>query len=65
MVAAGEISVRLERIFPLEKARQALEESRTGHVRGKIVLLVEEEHEPRVEEVQGTSSVREEALNYQ
>jgi NADPH:quinone reductase-like Zn-dependent oxidoreductase len=41
MVDAGEISVRLERTFPLEKARQALEESRTGHVRGKIVLLVE------------------------
>ena len=65
MAAAGEIPVRLQRTFPLEKARQALEESRTGHVRGKIVLLVEEEHEPRVEEVQGTSSVREEALNYQ
>jgi NADPH:quinone reductase-like Zn-dependent oxidoreductase len=41
MVDAGEISVRLERTLPLEKARQALEESRTGHVRGKIVLLVE------------------------
>jgi NADPH:quinone reductase-like Zn-dependent oxidoreductase len=41
MVDAGEISVQLERTFPLEKARQALEESRTGHVRGKIVLLVE------------------------
>jgi NADPH:quinone reductase-like Zn-dependent oxidoreductase len=40
MVDAGEISVRLERTFPLEKAREALEESRTGHVRGKIVLLV-------------------------
>lgn len=41
MVDAGEISVRLERTFPLEKAREALEESRTGHVRGKIVLLVD------------------------
>ena len=40
MVDAGELSVRLERTFPLEKAREALEESRTGHVRGKIVLLV-------------------------
>jgi NADPH:quinone reductase-like Zn-dependent oxidoreductase len=41
MVDAGEISVWLERTFPLEKAREALEESRTGHVRGKIVLLVD------------------------
>ena len=41
MVDTGEISVRLERTFPLENAREALEESRTGHVRGKIVLLVE------------------------
>ncbi len=41
LVDAGEISVRLERTFPLEKAREALEESRTGHVRGKIVLLVD------------------------
>jgi NADPH:quinone reductase-like Zn-dependent oxidoreductase len=41
MVDAGEISVRLERTFPLEKAREALVESRTGHVRGKIVLLVD------------------------
>jgi NADPH:quinone reductase-like Zn-dependent oxidoreductase len=64
LVDAGEISVRLERTFPLEKAREALEESRTGHVRGKIVLLVEEEHEPRVEEVRGTSNGREEALNH-
>lgn len=41
MVDAGELSVRLERTFPLERAAEALEESRTGHVRGKIVLLVE------------------------
>jgi NADPH:quinone reductase-like Zn-dependent oxidoreductase len=41
MVDAGELSVRLERTFPLEKAREALEESRTRHVRGKIVLLVD------------------------
>ncbi len=40
MVDAGEISVRLERTFPLERAAEALEESRTGHVRGKIALLV-------------------------
>jgi NADPH:quinone reductase-like Zn-dependent oxidoreductase len=41
MVDAGEISVRLERTLPLEKAPEALEESRTGHVRGKIVLVVD------------------------
>jgi NADPH:quinone reductase-like Zn-dependent oxidoreductase len=41
MVDAGEISVSLERTFPLEKAREALEEIRKRHVRGKIVLLVE------------------------
>ncbi len=41
MVDAGELSVRLERTFPLEEAPEALEESRTGHVRGKIVLLVD------------------------
>ena len=40
MVGAGELTVRLERALPLEKAPEALEESRTGHVRGKIVLLV-------------------------
>jgi NADPH:quinone reductase-like Zn-dependent oxidoreductase len=41
MVDAGEISVSLERTFGLERAREALEESRTGHVRGKLVLLVD------------------------
>ena len=41
MVDAGEISVQLERTFPLEKAPEALEESRTRHVRGKLVLLVD------------------------
>ena len=41
MVDAGELTVRLERTFPLEKAPEALGESRTGHVRGKIVLLVD------------------------
>ena len=40
MIDAGEISVRLERSFPLEQAPEALQESRNGHVRGKIVLLV-------------------------
>jgi NADPH:quinone reductase-like Zn-dependent oxidoreductase len=41
MVDARELSVRLERVLSLEKAPEALEESRTGHVRGKIVLLVD------------------------
>jgi NADPH:quinone reductase-like Zn-dependent oxidoreductase len=40
MVDSGELSVRLDRTFPLEKAPQALEERRTGHIRGKIVLLI-------------------------
>jgi NADPH:quinone reductase-like Zn-dependent oxidoreductase len=41
LVDAGEVSVRLERTFPLEEAREALEASRTRHTRGKIVLLVD------------------------
>jgi NADPH:quinone reductase-like Zn-dependent oxidoreductase len=41
MVDAGELTVRLERTFPLERAPEALDESRTGHVRGKTVLLVD------------------------
>jgi NADPH:quinone reductase-like Zn-dependent oxidoreductase len=40
MVNAGELSVTLDRTFPLEKAPEALEKRRTGHVRGKIVLLI-------------------------
>ncbi|HKH11594.1 MAG TPA: NADP-dependent oxidoreductase [Rubrobacter sp.] len=40
LVDAGEIRVRLERTLPIDRAPEALEESRTGHVRGKIVLLV-------------------------
>jgi NADPH:quinone reductase-like Zn-dependent oxidoreductase len=41
MVDAGELSVTLDRTFPLEKAPEALEERRIGHVRGKIVLLID------------------------
>jgi NADPH:quinone reductase-like Zn-dependent oxidoreductase len=41
MVDAGELTVRLERTLPLERAPEALDESRAGHVRGKIVLLVD------------------------
>jgi len=41
MVDAGELSVRLDRTFPLEKATEAFEERRTGRARGKIVLLID------------------------
>jgi len=41
LVDAGELSVRTERAFPLEGAPEALEASRTGHVRGKLVLLAD------------------------
>jgi NADPH:quinone reductase-like Zn-dependent oxidoreductase len=41
MVDSGELSVRLDRTFPLEKAPVALEGRRTGQVRGKIVFLVD------------------------
>jgi NADPH:quinone reductase-like Zn-dependent oxidoreductase len=41
LVDAGELSVRLQRAFPLERAPEALEEIRTGHVRGKLVLLLD------------------------
>ena len=41
MVDAGELSVRLDRTFPLEKAPEAFEERRAGHVRGKIALLID------------------------
>jgi NADPH:quinone reductase-like Zn-dependent oxidoreductase len=40
MVDSGELSARLDRTYLLEKAPQALEERRTGHVRGKIVFLI-------------------------
>jgi NADPH:quinone reductase-like Zn-dependent oxidoreductase len=41
MVDSGELSVRLDRTFPLEKAPQALAKGRTRHVRGKIALLID------------------------
>ena len=41
LVDGGGLRVRLERTFPLQRAPEALEESRTGHVRGKIVLLLD------------------------
>jgi NADPH:quinone reductase-like Zn-dependent oxidoreductase len=41
MVDAGELTVSLKRTFPLERAPEALGDSRTGHARGKVVLLVD------------------------
>ena len=41
LVDAGELSVKPERALPLEEAPEALEASRTGHVRGKLVLLAD------------------------
>jgi NADPH:quinone reductase-like Zn-dependent oxidoreductase len=41
MVDAGELAVRLDRTLPLESAPEALEQRRIGHVRGKIVLLLD------------------------
>jgi NADPH:quinone reductase len=40
MVDSEELSVGLDRTYPLEKAPEALEDRRTGHVRGKIVFLL-------------------------
>jgi NADPH:quinone reductase-like Zn-dependent oxidoreductase len=41
-LAAGEVRTTIARTFPLSAAADALELSRTGHVRGKIVLLVDD-----------------------
>lgn len=40
-VAAGHLRVAVERVFPLAQAAQALVQSRTGHVRGKVVVAVD------------------------
>lgn len=40
MVDAGELAVSLGKVVPLVEATAALEESRTGHVRGKMALTV-------------------------
>jgi len=42
LVANGEIKVMLEKVFPLSRAAEALEESRSGHARGKIVLTLDD-----------------------
>lgn len=38
LAASGELTVRIERRFPLESFREAYELLMTGHVRGKLVL---------------------------
>jgi len=43
LIANGEIKVMVEKILPLSRASEALEMSRRGHVRGKIVLKIDHE----------------------
>jgi NADPH:quinone reductase-like Zn-dependent oxidoreductase len=38
LVASGTVRVNIERVFPLEQAREAQQLSQTGHAHGKIVL---------------------------
>lgn len=40
LVGNGEIKVMVEKVLPLSRAAEALEMSKRGHVRGKIVLTV-------------------------
>jgi NADPH:quinone reductase-like Zn-dependent oxidoreductase len=42
LIANGEINVMVEKILPLFHAPEALEMSRCGHVRGKIVLTIDQ-----------------------
>ena len=41
LIDAGKIRVSLAKTLPLAACAAALDESRTGHVRGKIVLKVQ------------------------
>jgi len=43
LIANGELKVAVEKILPLRRAAEALELSRRGHVRGKIVLTIDHE----------------------
>jgi NADPH:quinone reductase-like Zn-dependent oxidoreductase len=43
LIANGEIKVMVEKVLPLSRAAEALEMSRRGHVRGKIVLTIDQE----------------------
>jgi NADPH:quinone reductase-like Zn-dependent oxidoreductase len=40
LAASGEIEVPLDRVMSLDEAPMALEESKSGHMHGKTVLLV-------------------------
>jgi NADPH:quinone reductase-like Zn-dependent oxidoreductase len=40
MVNAGQLAVHLDRVLPLEEARQAHELVEAGHVRGRVVLTI-------------------------
>ena len=40
MIDAGKLTVPLQKTFPLDQAPEAIEQSRSGHVRGKQVLKV-------------------------
>ncbi len=42
LIDAGKVRVSLAKIFPLADCAAALNESRTGHVRGKIILKLED-----------------------
>ncbi len=39
-VAQGRLHCTIEREFPLQQARDAIERSRSGHVQGKVVLVI-------------------------
>lgn len=43
LVAAGKLRVEVEKTLPLSAAREAHEQSETGHARGKIVLVTDAE----------------------
>ena len=43
LVANGEIKVMVDKVLPMSRASDALEMSRRGHVRGKLVLTVDHE----------------------
>ncbi len=45
-IAAGDMQVVIEWIFPFEQAVAALEKTETGHARGKIDVTVAEDESP-------------------
>jgi NADPH:quinone reductase-like Zn-dependent oxidoreductase len=42
LAEAGKFTVHVEEVFPLSRAQEAWEKSRTGHTRGKLIILVSE-----------------------